>query len=96
MIYSSFADYLSDIETIEGKIEKIDQIIEELEDSLLRLAEKGEVSSYELDSGQSKVNVRYRNGTQIENTITSLERRRERYLSKIYGRRTKLVKGLCG
>lgn len=90
MIYSSSAEYIDCVEDLAAKIARIDEIINALESAELRLAEAGEITSYDVDSGQGKIKTVYTTVGQIENSIKALERRRNRLVIKCRGRFTAL------
>lgn len=93
MVYPNFHTYLKSIEDVQARIQKICDIIDYLEDALLAMAENesATLQSYEIDSGQSKVQMNYRSPTQIMATISGLERRKNKLLRELDGGATKLV-----
>jgi hypothetical protein len=92
MIYPNFHTYIKSIDDVCTRISKIGDIIDFLEDALLQIAEEGvTIQSYEIDSGQGKVETNYRNPNQIMDVIAGLERRRNKLIRQIDGGRSKLV-----
>jgi len=92
MIYPNFFTYLRSIDDVCTRIQKIYQIIDFLEDALLQIAEEGvTIQSYEIDSGQGKVETNYRNPNQIMDVIQGLQRRVNQLEASLNGRRSKMV-----
>jgi len=46
----------------------------------------GNISSYELDDGQVRIKTGYRSMADIESGIKSLERMKQLYINRLYGR----------
>ena len=71
-IFTDFRTYIRSVSDVKSQIDKIDQSINVLLDSLLDSATKSGVMEYEMDSGQSRVKMKYRNPDQINKTIDGL------------------------
>jgi len=71
-IFTDFGTYIRSASDVKGQILKIDQVIDALVNSMLDSATKSGVMEYEMDSGQSRVKMKYRNPDQINKTIDGL------------------------
>ena len=91
VVYDSAASYVGSCATLQAKITAIDAIITALETMALSAAEKGDLSEYSLDDGQTKIKTVYRNVTDITASIDNFERIKQRYINQLTGRRTRLV-----
>lgn len=91
VVYDSAVNYLGTCTGLKAKIVAIDAIISALELMALSAAEKGDLSEYSLDDGQTKIKTVYRNVTDITASINGFETIKQRYINQLTGRRTRLV-----
>lgn len=84
--YVDFASCIRSGATLAGKIEKIDLIIEALEDAELIGAVDADIEEYQLNDGQTIIKTVLRNPADIERTIALLEKRRTKYCNQMVGR----------
>ena len=82
-IYTDFGTYIKSASDVKGQIIKIDQTINALLDSMLDSTTKSGVMEYEMDSGQSRVKMKYRNPDQINKTINGLRNYRMQLANQI-------------
>lgn len=84
----TISSYLDSINSLRERINAIDVLIDK---AILLLAENiegagGNISSYELDDGQIHIKTAYRSIDDIENGIKSLERIKQLYTNRLFGR----------
>lgn len=92
-VYFTCIDYIRCASNTREKIDRINAIIEALEDSMLKGALKANIEEYSLDDGQTKIKEVFRDITQIENSITALTRRKNRLINSCVGYRYGLQDG---
>jgi hypothetical protein len=92
-IYLTCTDYIKCATSTQDKIEKINQIIDALEDSILEGALKANIEEYSLNDGQTTIKTVFRDISSIETAITALERRKNRLINKCVGYRYGLQDG---
>lgn len=88
----TISEYLSSKEKLKDRIAAIDVLIDK---AILSLAETldgvgANISTYELDDGQVKIKTGYRSIDEVEAGIKSLERMKNLYINKLYGRSVQL------
>jgi len=92
--FTDFGTYIRSASNVEDQIKKIDQSISALLDSMLDSAAKSGMMEYEMDSGQSRVKVKYRNPDQINKTIAGLQAYRTALVNEINGQQmSRLIHG---
>jgi len=92
--FTDFGTYIRSASNVEDQIKKIDQSISALLDSMLDSATKSGMMEYEMDSGQSRVKVKYRNPDQINKTIAGLQAYRTTLVNEINGQQmSRLIHG---
>lgn len=91
--FINFVQYINCSTDTKTKIARIDAIIEALEDAELKGAVNADIEEYNFDDGQSKVRVNYRDLKSISESITALERRKNRLIQKCIGYRYNLMDG---
>lgn len=84
--YPAPYDYIKTAKTLKEKIKKIDDIIEALEDVLLKGALTADLEELQLNDGQTIIKTIYRNLDQINTAIDGLEARRNKLQYKLTGR----------
>lgn len=72
-IYDSWTNYVTSSSDMIERRTRLIAIRDQLEDTLLTAAEKGYVSQYEFNSGQSIVKTSYRNPTAILEAIHAID-----------------------
>ncbi len=88
----TITEYLESKLTLAQRIRSIDALIDK---AILSLGETIEgvgsnISTYELDDGQVKIKTGYRSVAEVEAGIKSLERMKNLYINKLYGRSVQL------
>ncbi len=91
--YYTVVDYIRCSTSIQNKIDRINQIIEMLEDSILDGELKGQYSQYSLNDGQTTISTVFTSVKSIEDAITALERRKQRLINRCVGYRYGLQDG---
>lgn len=91
IVYDSASTYFDSATTIKDKIAKIDKIIEALEDVAIKAAAKGNISTYELDNGQTKIKTGYRSADDVAKSIEAFEKIKNRYINKLNPRVFRMV-----
>lgn len=92
--YNTCVDYIKCAQDIKDKIDRIDAIIEALEDAELNLAlNNGERSEYSFDDGQTKIKEVFTGHASIENAINALTKRKNRLVNSCIGYRYGLQDG---
>lgn len=85
-VYNSYIDFLAIKTGAAAKITAIDAIIDALLLTVLKAVEKGNVSEYMLNDGQSIIKTVYRSPIQVTETIEALRMVRQQYMNDITGR----------
>lgn len=85
-VYDGEYALISSCSTYQEKIDKINAIIEALEDTALKSATKGHITEYELDDGQTKIKTSYRSPSAIYEAINNFEKLKQMYINKCTGR----------
>lgn len=91
MLYTTATSYIQSSATLIEKVQKIDAIIEALENLALKSAEGADISKYMLNDGQTTISTEYRSPLEITNSLYQYEKIRQGYLNKLDGRCTKLI-----
>ena len=91
VIFDSASIYVDSQATIQAKITAIDNIQAALLTSALEAAEKGAISEYQLNDGQTIIKAVYRSAKQIEEAYDSFERIKQRLINSLNGRMVRLV-----
>lgn len=86
VIYTSWGVYINSRSTSEARIAAIDSIIDVLLTTALDAAGNDGMQEYYLDSGQSKVTVKYRSSNQVAAAISELENLKQIYVNRLNGR----------
>jgi len=76
-----------------GKIATYDLLIESFEKAMLEATISGHLLQYEMDDGQMKVRVQYRNMKDMTSAMNGLIKLRQDYVNKANGRSIRLVGG---
>lgn len=92
-VYFTCIDYIRCASNTKEKIERINAIIEALEDSMLEGALKANIEEYSIDDGQTKIKTVFRDVNQIEDAITALTRRKNKLINSCIGFRYGLQDG---
>lgn len=91
--FSNPTEYLETGRTVLEKIEKIDQMITALEDTLLNGAGSADLEELQINDGQTIVKTIYKGIDQVNTAIEALEQRRNRLQKKLTGHVTRLKHG---
>lgn len=88
----TISEYLESKLTLADRIRAIDVLIDK---AILSMGDTvngvgGNISTYELDDGQVKIKTGYRSISEVEAGIKSLERMKNLYINKLYGRSVQL------
>lgn len=93
--YESAYDYLSVSANDTDRIAKLDVLIDALYEAATRAATTGNINSYLIDNGQTRINTEYRSIDAIKKDIEGLEKLKEMYVVRYNntrnGRMTRLV-----
>ena len=92
-VYTYCVDYIRCSTSTQDKITRINTIIELLEDSILSGKLKGHINEYSLNNGQTTIKTVFNSVKDIEDAITSLERRKQRLINSCVGHRYGLQDG---
>lgn len=85
--YESCTSYISSATSIKEKIAKIDDIINAMLDASLVAAESnGDISSYELDTGQSRIKTTYKSMSELSLGIEKYRQLRNLYIAELQNR----------
>lgn len=94
LYYNTKIDFRS-VSQLRQLIVQLDAVINELHSSALAAVGSGNISEYELDTGQTKTRIRYTSVKSVTESIEAFERLRQMYVNKIenatHGRVTQLV-----
>jgi len=91
--YTTIPQFFECAEKLIGKIATYDLLIETFEQALLEGVGSGHYLQTELDDGQMKLRVQYRNVRDMTEAMNGLIRLRQYYINKANGRTTRLVGG---
>lgn len=92
VVFDSADIYINSKKTLKEKIAALDAIIDTLLTTCLKAASTGNVTEYNLDTGQTKIKTIYRSATDVSNAIIAFEAVRNYYINQLNGgRRLKLV-----
>lgn len=91
IIYIKLDCNLQSATTVQAKIDKIDAIIDSLFTTALTSVGQGNVAEYELDTGQTRTNVKYTSLSQVQAAIQQYENIRQRYVNMLSPRMVRLV-----
>jgi hypothetical protein len=91
--YTSIPQFFECAEKIIGKIATYDALINAFEKSILEATVSGHLLQYEMDDGQMKVRVQYRNVKDMVTAMEGLIRLRQYHINKANGRSIRLVGG---
>ena len=78
--------YIESATDVQSRIARIEAIIAALETQLLSGAANGDVSSYSLDDGQTKISTQYRSIDAVMTGLKALDTLRTRLLNQLNGR----------
>lgn len=90
-IFLSIKDYVNSADDLKSKIEKIDNAINALLDKLLDTAGNADLREYQLDDGQTRIRTNYATASDVQAGIFALEKLKQVYVNRLYGRTTKLI-----
>lgn len=91
--YTSISTYFECKSKLIGKIATYDLLIEAFEKAMMEGATSGHLLQYEMDDGQMKVRVQYRNMRDMTEAMNGLIKMRQYYINKANGRSIRLVGG---
>lgn len=90
VIYNSFYEYIVDNNVKRTRIQKMDEILDALQDTLLKLSLDGDVQEYHFNNGQSVVRAIYRDPAKILEAMKLLRVERNALINA--GNRTCVIK----
>jgi len=93
VIYDSAGKYMESCKDARAKITACDAIIDALLNTAMEAALTGNVTEYDLDTGQTKVKCLYRSPQEVMNAIKTMQSIKEHYINNINGRSMHLVDG---
>lgn len=93
MAYYTCTEYIRLADNVQQKIDRITNIIEMLEDSILEGELRGEIQEYNLDDGQTRIRTTFNSVESIERAIHRLEQRKQRLINSSVGFRYGLKDG---
>ena len=93
VVYDSAKRYIESCADARAKIIAIDKIIDALLSTAMEAALTGNITEYDLDTGQTKVKCLYRSPQEVMNAITTMEAIKQHYVNNINGRSMHLVDG---
>ena len=82
--------YIESATDLQTRITRIEAVITALETQLLTGAGDGDVISYTLDTGQTKISSQYRGVDSIMNGLKALDTLRQRLINQLNGRQKAL------
>lgn len=91
--FTSVSAYFECKSKLIGKIATYDLLIESHEKAMIEGATSGHLLQYEMDDGQMKVRVQYRNMKDMTDAMNNLIKLRQYYINKANGRSIRLVGG---
>lgn len=91
VVFDSCQIFIESKKNARAKIVAIDAVIDALITTVLKAAATGNVTEYDLDTGQTKIKTMYRSPKEVSDAITALQTVREYYVNQINGRRFRLV-----
>lgn len=90
VIFEKATDYLESCTSLSAKIAALDLIIDKMILSIGKAAESGHLEEYWFDDGHVKIRNKYRNVTQMSDSLTAFQRMRNYYANNKAGRVTRL------
>jgi len=78
--------YIESADSLLERVNRIDNIIEELEMQAVTSADTSTTESYSFDDGQVSISMSYRSPAGIANAIMRYESLKQKYLNKLNGR----------
>lgn len=91
--FTTISSYFECKSKLIGKIATYDLLIENFELAMLEGAGSAQYLQTELDDGQMKLRVQYRNMKDMTDAMNNLIKLRQYYINKANGRTTRLVGG---
>jgi len=82
--------YIESATSLVDRIARIEAIIAALETQLLTGATTGDIASYSLDDGQTKIQTQYRSISSITEGLHALDTLKQRLINQLNGRQTVL------
>jgi hypothetical protein len=86
--YASISRYLKDTNDRETKLVRLDQIIDTLYDTALKIAAGEDISEYSYDDGQVKIRNVYKDSATIRAAIGEYEKIRDMMQNKLNSQKT--------
>jgi len=94
VIYESADIFILSATTLEEKIAKVGLVINALLDMSITAAAKGNQAEYNVDDGQTKLKMVYRNVTDITAAVMAYQLIQDRLIAQLNNQRTGRVKRL--
>lgn len=93
MVYFDSAEiYIRSARNLEERINKIGQIIDALENTMLNAAGKGDIEEYSLDDGQTTIRTKYRDMNAIRLSIAGFDALQDRLIAKLNNRNGRVIR----
>jgi hypothetical protein len=93
MVYFDSAEiYIRSARNLEERINKIGQIIDALENTMLSAAGKGDIEEYSLDDGQTTIRTKYRDMNAIRLSIAGFDALQDRLIAKLNNRNGRVIR----
>lgn len=91
VVYNNWGLYVNSKTTATARVVAIEAIIDALMTTALNAAGNDDLTEYYLDSGQTKVTVKYRSSDQVLKAIQGFETLKNIYISRINGRQIRQI-----
>lgn len=91
LIFKNAAAYIGTCKSIKDKIAAIENVQNALMTTALAAVEKGDISQYTLNDGQTIITTTYRNSTEIINAYNGFEAIKNKLRNQLNGRMIRLV-----
>lgn len=90
-VFDSAYVYIECATDLQGKITRIDAIIDALMTTALKMAANDNISEYALNDGQTQIKTVYKGADAVLNSIKAFEGIRQTYINQLNGRVIRLV-----
>jgi hypothetical protein len=91
VVYTTWGLYINSKTTARERIAAIEAIIDVLMTTALGAAGNEDITEYYLDSGQTKVTMKYRGSEQVIKAIQGFETLKQLYISRVNGRQIRQI-----
>lgn len=92
MVYfDSCSIYVTSATSLRAKIDRMQAVIDMLEETALKSAGNEDISEYSLDDGQTKIKTVYKSASAVADAIETFERLKQKYINQLNGRAVRMV-----